>query len=221
MMVDLAYGLNYLYRFQGKGETDDYTSTASSSSTGLGDENSQTVIGIFADKFDAQAAVDELHEIGFNPKDVSVVVKDGVKSSATSGAKGGSVAEGAVSGAATGGVLGGLAGLLIGIGALAIPGVGAFLIGGPIAIALGLTGAAATTISGATTGALAGGLLGGLIGFGIPEDEARIYEQRVREGAVLLAVPTHSHTGESEVKKIFEDYNAGEIRTIREMDAGR
>jgi len=183
----------------------------------------QTVIGVFEDRFDAEAAIDELKDMGFNPKDVSVVVKGGsgenISGGNISGTKGGSVAEGAVSGAATGGVLGGLAGLLIGLGALAIPGVGAFLVGGPIAIALGLTGAAATTISGATTGALAGGLVGGLIGLGVPEDQARVYEQRVREGAVLLAVPTHSETGESEVRKVFSEYNADETRTIREMSS--
>lgn len=177
----------------------------------------KTVIGIFEDRFDAEAAIDELEEMGFSPKDVSVVVKEGEKvtNSESTGRKGGSVAEGAVSGAATGGVLGGLTGLLVGIGALAIPGVGAFLIGGPIAIALGLTGAAATTISGATTGALAGGLVGGLIGLGVPEDEAQIYEQKVRQGAVLLAVPTNSDTGEAEVRKVFEDYNAEKTRTIQ------
>ena len=177
----------------------------------------QTVIGVFEDKFDAESAIDELQEMGFNPKDVSVVVKGGGAVTHSSGSKGGSVAEGAVSGAATGGVLGGLAGLLIGIGALAIPGVGAFLVGGPIAVLLGLTGAAATTISGATTGALAGGLMGGLIGLGIPEDVAQVYEQRVQEGAVLLAVPTNTATGENEVRKVFNDYNADQIRTIREM----
>lgn len=179
----------------------------------------QTVIGVFHDRFDAESAIDELEDMGFNPKDVSVVVKDGVAVSDKdkTGAKGGAVAEGAVSGAATGGVLGGLAGLLIGIGALAIPGIGGFLVGGPIAIALGLTGAAATTISGATTGALAGGLVGGLIGLGIPENEARVYEQRIREGAVLLAVPTNTETGESEVRKVFDDYSADQVRTIREL----
>lgn len=177
----------------------------------------QTVIGIFQDRFDAQSAIDELNDMGFNPKDVSVVIKEGVTVAGTSGKKGGSVAEGAVSGAATGGVLGGLAGLLIGIGALAIPGVGAFLVGGPIAIALGLTGAAATTISGATTGALAGGLVGGLIGLGVPEDVARVYEQRVREGAVLLAVPTNTETGTNEVRKVFEDYNSDQVRTLGEL----
>lgn len=180
----------------------------------------QTVIGIFRDRFEAESAIDELEDMGYNPKDVSVVVKEGVRSSdmalpqSSIGSKGGKAAEGAVSGAATGGVLGGLAGLLIGIGALAIPGVGAFLVGGPIAIVLGLTGAAATTISGATTGALAGGLVGGLIGLGIPEDEARVYESRVREGAVLLAVPSSTLDGEREVRKVFGRYHADQVRTI-------
>lgn len=208
-MVDLAYGLNYRYRFMdSSNETANYLG---------GGERMQTVIGVFEDKFDAEAAVDTLEQMGFNPKDVSVVVKEGAAITDERGSKGGSIAEGAVSGAATGGVLGGLAGLLVGIGVLAIPGVGAFLVGGPIAALLGLTGAAAATVSGVTTGAVAGGLLGGLIGLGIPEDAARDYEQRVREGAVLLAVPTSTPIGENEVKKVFQDYNADQIRTIREM----
>lgn len=179
----------------------------------------QTIIGVFKDRFEAESAIDDLEDMGYNPKDVSVVVKESFKTSEADfdseiGVKGGRAAEGAVSGAATGGVLGGLAGLLIGIGALAIPGVGAFLVGGPIAIALGLTGAAATTISGAATGALAGGLVGGLIGLGIPEEEARIYENRIQEGAILLAVPASTLEGEQEVRKIFSQYKADQIRTI-------
>lgn len=176
----------------------------------------KTIIGVFQDRFDAESAIDELEEAGFNPKDVSVVVKEGMTIDKDSGFKGGSVAEGAVSGAATGGVLGGLTGLLVGIGALAIPGIGGFLLGGPIAAALGLTGAAATTISGAATGALAGGVVGGLIGLGIPEDEARMYEQRIREGAVLLAVPTNTNSGEAEVRRVFDEYDADQVRTIQQ-----
>lgn len=177
----------------------------------------QTIIGIFKDRFEAESAIDELEDLGYNPKDVSVVIKEGLKVSEVSGSKGGSAAEGAVSGAATGGVLGGLAGLLIGIGVLAIPGIGGLLVGGPIAVALGLTGAAATTISGATTGALAGGLVGGLIGLGVPEETARVYDQKVREGAVLLAVPSSTTEGEEEIRKVFNDYKADQIRTINEF----
>lgn len=174
----------------------------------------QTLIGIFQDRFDAEAAVDELENLGLKPKDISVVVKETVTKHQVAGSKGGSIAGGAVSGAATGGVLGSLAGLLIGIGAVTIPGVGALLVGGPIAVALGLTGAAATTLSGAATGALAGGLVGGLIGMGIPEEEARQYEQRVQEGAVLLAVPTGPLSDVSRVKKIFQEYNADQVRAV-------
>src|SRR3954469_10912338 len=62
--------------------------------------------------------------------------------------------EGAVTGAAAGGVAGGVVGLLAGIGALAIPGLGAFIAAGPIMAAL----------SGAAAGAATGGIVGGLIG---------------------------------------------------------
>ena len=76
------------------------------------------------------------------------------------------------SGAATGGVLGGALGWVVGIGALAIPGVGPFIAAGPIMAALG----------GAALGAATGGIAGSLIGLGIPELEAKQYETRVKGG---------------------------------------
>jgi hypothetical protein len=170
-----------------------------------------TLIGIFNDRPQANAAVLELENIGYNPKDISVVVKEEIKNHGT---KGGSAVSGAVSGATAGTVIGGLTGLLIGIGAIAIPGIGAILVGGPIAIALGLTGAAAATISGAATGLLAGGLVGGLVGLGLPEDVAREYEQKVREGAVLLAVTGSSGDDISTIKNIFGKYNAAQVRVL-------
>lgn len=175
-----------------------------------------TVIGIFSDKQQAEAAINSLELKGYNPKDLSVIVKDSTPLGET-GSKGGSIAQGAVSGATAGGVLGGLAGLLIGLGAISIPGVGALLIAGPIAAALGLTGAAAALVSGATTGILAGGLLGGLVSLGIPDEEARVYEQRIREGAVLLAVPASGPAELSDVRNIFNNYSADQIRVVGQI----
>ena len=63
--------------------------------------------------------------------------------------------EGAATGAGTGGVLGGTLGWLVGIGAIAIPGLGPFIAAGPIMAAL----------SGAAAGAALGGVTGALIGF--------------------------------------------------------
>ena len=59
-------------------------------------------------------------------------------------------------------------GLLAGIGALAIPGVGPFIAAGPIMAAL----------SGMAVGAATGGVVGGLIGLGIPEIEAKRYDEK-------------------------------------------
>jgi hypothetical protein len=56
---------------------------------------------------------------------------------------------------------------MVGIGVLAIPGLGVFIAAGPIMAAL--AGAA-------------GGLTGALIGLGIPEYEAKRYEGKVKDG---------------------------------------
>ena len=129
---------------------------------------------------------------------------------------GASVAEGTVSGAATGGVLGALAGLLVATGV--IPGLGAILIGGPIAIALGLTGAAATTVSGAATGLIAGGILGALASLGLSDEDARVYEDTIKEGGILLAVPARLGE-ENEVSGMLEQGGANQIKTIDASDS--
>jgi hypothetical protein len=90
--------------------------------------------------------------------------------------------EGAKAGAITGGTLGGLTGLLVGLGALAIPGIGPVMLAGATATAL------ATTLSGAAIGAAAGGLLGALVGLGIPEERAKVYNDRVNRGDYLVMV---------------------------------
>lgn len=175
----------------------------------------KTVLGIFSDRESAEDAIDELEENGYTAKDISVIMKDGEHMKTSSGETvGENVATGAVTGMTTGAAIGGLAGLLVGIGAIAIPGVGAFLIGGPLAAALGLTGAAATTVTGAATGGLAGGLLGALTSLGLPEDTARVYEERVREGAIVLAVPVDKRLEYKEVQEIFEDNDADQIETV-------
>lgn len=174
-----------------------------------------TVLGIFSDRDSAEDAIDELQESGYTAKDISVIMKEGSEPITRDGnTVGSNVAQGAVTGMTTGAAIGGLAGLLVGIGAIAVPGVGAFLIGGPIAAALGLTGAAATTVTGAATGGLAGGLLGALTSLGLPEESARVYERRVQEGAIILAVPVDKRLELREVQEIFEDNDADQIETV-------
>jgi uncharacterized membrane protein len=168
----------------------------------------KTVLGIFQDNNNAESAVSKLEEDGYDPKNISIVMKDREEGEKLGADTGTNISAGATSGATTGLVLGGLAGL---VASFVIPGLGAFFIGGPIAAALGLGGAAATTVSGATTGAIAGGLIGALMGFGLTEDEAKEYEEHVNQGAILVAVPARDNE-ESRVEDILADNNADNIR---------
>lgn len=170
----------------------------------------KTVLAIFTDENDAKDAVNTLESEGYNPKDVSIVMKDKQGAKDMSADTGSDVVEGAVSGATTGAVVGGLAGL---VASFMLPGLGALFVGGPIAAALGLTGAAATTASGVATGAMAGGILGALTSWGLSEEEAKIYEKRVSEGGILVAVPAKSGE-ESKVAQILHDRRADDVKTV-------
>ncbi len=178
------------------------------------------VLGVFSLRDEAEMAIRELERAGFDPKDVSIIMKNREEAREISDNTEANIAGGAVTGATAGGAIGALAGLLIGVGAIAVPGVGALLIGGPIAAALGLTGAAAATASGALTGALAGGLIGGLLSLGVPETDARIYEDRIKEGGILLLVPvTDGNTDEA--REILETNGADQIKIVGDLKSRR
>ena len=83
----------------------------------------------------------------------------------------------------------------IGIGALAIPGLGPVLAGGVLATAFGIAGG--TAVAGAGIGAAAGGIVGGLVGLGFPETEARHFEAGIRSGRVLVIVKAGERSKEA------------------------
>lgn len=150
--------------------------------------NHRRAIGTFPTRTAAEQALHELRDSGYSMDRVSVVAQDsergdiagaGVSDRAGVGNK---ADDGAKAGALSGGALGGLTGLLVGIGALAIPGVGPIMLAGAAATAL------ATTAAGTAIGAAAGTLLGGLIGLGVPEERARVYNDRVSAGEYLVMV---------------------------------
>jgi hypothetical protein len=158
------------------------SATATTPRAGVGRHH--RAIGVFPHRRDAEAALRDLREAGFNMNHVSLVGRD----ADGKGTSGGNVAnrtqadEGAKTGAATGGALGGLGGLLVGLGALAIPGIGPVLAGGALATAL------ATAAAGGAIGAAAGGLTGALVGLGIPDERAHHYNDRVNRGDYLVMV---------------------------------
>ena len=97
-------------------------------------------------------------------------------------------------------------GWLVGIGALAIPGLGPFIAAGPIMAAL----------AGAGVGGAVGGLTGALIGMGIPEYEAKRYEGRVKDGGILLSVHSDSSEEVKRAKAILEGTGAQDIASTGE-----
>ncbi len=167
----------------------------------------KTIIGVFNSRQGAEQAIGALREHNIADTDISYV--GGSDKVTMHTADGGEVAEGAGSGAITGGVIGAIAGLVVANGIL--PGLGTLFVAGPIATALGLTGAAATTAAGAMTGAAAGGLLGALTGLGAPDEDAHLYEERVKSGGILVAA-TIDNSDESEVRQVFEKNGADEVR---------
>lgn len=148
----------------------------------------QRAVGVFKTRAEAERVIRDLDEAGLNMERVSVVAKDADQvSGIETGVKetkevGNHADDGAATGALTGGAVGGIGGLLVGLGALAIPGIGPILLAGAEATAI------ATTLAGGAIGAAAGGLAGALIGLGIPEERARVYNDRVASGEYLVMV---------------------------------
>ncbi len=159
----------------------------------------------------AEQIVERLQASGFPKEEISILLPDTEGKHDIGHVKATKAPEGATTGAATGGLTGGVIGLLAGIGALAIPGVGPLIAAGPIMAAL----------SGAAIGGAAGGVVGGLIGLGIPEIEAKRYDEKLRKGNILISVHTEDSDQADRAKKTFKNAGAEDISTISEASVAK
>ena len=168
------------------------------------------VFGLFNTRGQVEQAIDTLRTAGFRPADMSALLPDWGATSEVAHEKHTKAPEGAATGAATGGVLGGGIGLLVGLGALAIPGLGPFIAAGPIM----------ATLAGAGAGGAVGTLTGALVGMGIPEYEAKRYEGRVKDGGVLLSVHCDTSEDITRAKDILKRTGADDIASAGEETVG-
>ena len=166
----------------------------------------KAVFGMASSEPQAARIALALEAAGFPPGDISVLFPDRGATRDFAHEKNTKAPEGAAAGAGTGGILGGGLGWLVGIGSLAIPGLGPFIAAGPIMAALG----------GAAIGAAVGGFTGALVGMGIPELEAKQYESKLRAGNILISVHTEDSDERGRAKEIFEREGAHDISAMGE-----
>jgi hypothetical protein len=167
------------------------------------------VFGICRNIHHLERTIDELRRAGFRSDDISTLFPDKGKSRDFAHEKNTKAPEGAAVGGGTGMVLGGALGWLVGIGALAIPGLGPFIAAGPIVAALAGAG---------VVGAL-GGVSGALIGMGIPEFEAKRYEGMVIGGGILLSVHCDNSEWNHKAKDILNKCQVSEVSSAGEASA--
>ena len=151
-----------------------------------------TIAQTFRTVPDAERAIERLEELGFTHHQISVVASDNSIGQSFNLEQSTKAPEGGILGATAGGLIGAIAAGLGATGVIAIPGINLLVYGTLFAAA-----------AGAGAGATLGGLAGALVGAGIPEFEAKRYENEVKDGAVLVAVETESAQRKLEAKTIL------------------
>ncbi len=167
------------------------------------------VFGIYPNRSGIEYALGVLKETGFRNTDVSVLLPENLGTKDLATEKTTKAPEGATAGATSGAVIGGALGWLVGIGALAIPGLGPFVAAGPLV----------ATLAGVGAGGAVGGFAGALIGMGIPEYEAKRYEGRIRSGGILLSVHCDSSEWAKKAKETLRATGADDISSTGEASA--
>lgn len=168
-----------------------------------------SVYAIFRNRVHASDCIEQLRMGGFRSEDISILLPESDSNKDIGVEKATKAPEGTTAGGATGAITGGVLGWLVGIGALAIPGLGPFVAAGPIMAALAGMGA----------GAALGGVAGALVGAGMPEYEAKRYEGRIKEGGILISVHCDNNDWADRAKKLLEAAGGEDIASAGEAAA--
>ncbi|MCK9477911.1 MAG: DUF1269 domain-containing protein [Firmicutes bacterium] len=142
------------------------------------------ITAVFTSHEDAVEAAYRVKEAGLRTSDISIITNE-----ENTEPQNDQISRGTVGG----GVLGGAAGLLLGLGTIAVPGLGVIAAAGPIAGLLG--------------GAVTGGIVGALVDLGIPQEKSEEYEQDIKEGNTIWAMDVED-VNYDRVKNILRDCGA-------------
>lgn len=165
----------------------------------------QTLVALYHSMSDAQSALEELVRSGVDRSKISLVANnstgeftDYVNHSTEDVV---TAEQGAAFGAASGGIIG----ALVGLGALAIPGIGPVIAAGPLVSAL--AGGAVGVLAGAPTGGIVGGLIKT---HHIDAEDAELYAEGIRRGDTLVTVLVED-ADVSQTRDILNKYSPSDI----------
>jgi hypothetical protein len=161
----------------------------------------RTIVGVFGSLAQAERTAHDLENLGIPNSNISIVAGNDANrhKEYIEKAKRASTSAGAA--AASGASFGGGVGLVAGLVALTIPGVGPVIAGGALTVLL----------AGLGIGAAGGGLIAAFHDMGISHEEAPIYEEAVRRGAVMLAAKVNDSL-ESDAVGVMVGHGARDLR---------
>jgi hypothetical protein len=168
------------------------------------------VTAVFRDRTQANRVYTWLRDRGYTADEINVLMSDQTRAAYDTAdeeeivSSGTHAAEGMATGGAIGTAVGATLAAIAAIGtSVMVPGLG-IVVAGPILAAF----------AGAGAGAVAGGLIGGLIGLGIPESNARAYEEALRDGGVVVGVHPHAGDGIDTIRDHFEKHHGENVVVV-------
>jgi len=168
------------------------------------------VTAVFRNRLNAEKAFDMLHNRGYSDTEINVLMSDKTRATYYSDthqegtlSAGTHATEGLGVGGAIGTAVGATLAAVAAIGTtIMVPGLG-IIVAGPIAAAL----------AGAGAGAVTGGIIGALVGWGIPEDNAKAYEQALVNGGVVIGVHPRDDNEAGKLRQQFKNLEGEDIFT--------
>ena len=161
----------------------------------------EQISGLFSSYTDFANLIEALNMRGYREEDLSVLMSENTHHQYFAPHENTKAPEGATVGTLSGGILGALIGGLTLVGNIILPGSG-LLVAGPLVGAL----------SAGAVGAAAGGLIGALVGAGIPEHEAKFFEDALNERGRILVVAHIPKEKINEVKAVFERHKVDRLK---------
>jgi hypothetical protein len=152
---------------------------------------------------EAERAVRELERAGIPNEAIGIIAGDEAGRHKEYLEKSQLAARSAGAAAASGASFGGGVGIIASLVVLAIPGVGPIIAGGAIA----------TVLTGLGVGAASGGLISAFHNMAIPHEEAPLYEEAVRRGALMVAAEV-SDPMEREAVELMAENGGRDLRDV-------